>query len=471
MLINTENPSSPSVYPKNSYSSGGKDGFKKKIARGLRVLFYAFIVFFVISTAFSYKVILSQDSVLKGIGEIPVIKQLKNWIGLQSKLNGENEDRINFLLTGQGGAGHEGPYLTDTIILGSIKPSNGEVVLISIPRDFLVQIPGDGWYKINSINAFGETGPDKNGSELLAKTIENVFGVPIHYYLRVDFSSFEKLIDEVGGVTVCVDKSFTDNLYPTDDYLTKTVSFKAGCQKMDSQTALIFSRSRHGNNGEGSDFARTARQQKILVALKNKVFNWKTVFNPNLIYSIFSLTEKNIQTNMRKSDLPSFLNLAGKIADKEVRHIVLSDSPEGLLKASATAEGAYVLVPRSGDYSQLRELFNNVFEGAAGDGGAKILLLNGTIIEGFGKRLGDLLTSLNFRVLETKNAPTQDYKQTIIYKMNNEKNPETQKTLSTILKGEITTNIPPAISLTASSTNPDFVVVLGCAKEEDCIEK
>jgi hypothetical protein len=240
---------------------------------------------------------------------------------------------------------------------------------------------------------------------------------------------------------------------------------------MDGATALIFSRSRHGNNGEGSDFARAARQQKILVALKNKVFNWKTVFNPNLLYSVFNLTAKNIQTNVSKGELPTFINLAGKIADSEVRHIILNDSPEGLLKSSITEQGAYVLVPRSGDYSQLRELFNNIFEGEAGDGAAKILMLNGTVIEGFGKRLGDLLIALNFRVLETKNAPTQDYKKTIIYKMNDEKNPETQKTLSTILKGEITTNIPPPISLAASSTNPDFVIVLGCEKEEDCIEK
>jgi len=459
------------MYDYSNQNYTPENNFKDKIKHFLKIVFFVFIVFFVISTAFSYKVIFSQDSVLKGIGEIPVIKQIKNWIGLQSKLNGEDEDRVNFLLTGQGGAGHEGPYLTDTIILGSVKPSNGEVVMISIPRDFLVQIPGDGWYKINSINAFGETGPDKNGSELLAKTIENVFGVPIHYFLRVDFSAFEKLIDEVGGITVCVDKTFTDNLFPTEDYLTKTVSFEAGCQKMNGQTALVFARSRHGNNGEGSDFARASRQQKILVGLKNKVFNWKTVFNPNLLYSIFNLTSKNIQTNVAKGELPTFINLAGKIADKEVRHVVLNDSPEGLLKSSTTAEGAYVLVPRSGDYSQLRELFNNVFEGQAGNGAAKILMLNGTVIEGFGKRLGDLLIALNFRVLETKNAPTQDYKKTIIYKMNDEKNPETQKTLSTILKGEIITSVPPAISLTASSTNPDFVVILGCEKEEECIEK
>jgi hypothetical protein len=163
--------------------------------------------------------------------------------------------------------------------------------------------------------------------------------------------------------------------------------------------------------------------------------------------------------------------MAGKNADKEVRHVVLNDSPEGLLKSATSAEGAYILLPRSGDYTQLRELFNNVFTGEANDGGAKILLLNGTIIEGFGKRLETLLTALNFRILETKNAPTQDYKKTIIYKMNDEKNAGTQKTLSTILKGEITTTVPANISSVASSTNPDFVVVLGCEKDEECIEK
>ena len=74
----------------------------------------------------------------------------------EEPLAGEKQDRINILLLGMGGPGHDGPYLTDTMIVASIQPSTGEVALMSIPRDLGVDIPGHGWYKINHANAFGE---------------------------------------------------------------------------------------------------------------------------------------------------------------------------------------------------------------------------------------------------------------------------------------------------------------------------
>ena len=182
-------------------------------------------------------------------------------------LKGELDDRINFLLLGQGGVGHEGPYLTDTIIFASLKPSTKELAMFSIPRDFYVKIPKNGWARINSANSIGETTDyDGGGSAYTAKIIEDVFDQPVHYWLRVDFDAFQKIIDDLGGVNVCVDHSFTDEYYPDENFGYEPVEFEEGCQKMNGDTALKFSRSRHGTNGEGSDFARSARQQKIILA-------------------------------------------------------------------------------------------------------------------------------------------------------------------------------------------------------------
>jgi len=154
---------------------------KSKFLRFIKVAFFVLLVIFIISSSFSYKVIFSQDSILKGIGQLPIIKQVRQIIGLDGKILGEDDDRTNFLILGQGGVGHEGPYLTDTIIFGSIKPSTGQVTIISIPRDFLVEIPEKGWYKINAVNAFGQTGNYKGGgSKLVADIVSNIFDMPIH---------------------------------------------------------------------------------------------------------------------------------------------------------------------------------------------------------------------------------------------------------------------------------------------------
>ena len=184
------------------------------------------------------------------------------------ELTGEEDDRINFLLLGIGGSGHAGPELTDTIMFGSYQPSTSEVGLLSIPRDLVVPIPEYGYRKINHVNAYGEVDDPGHGAEAAADVIGEVLDQEIHYTVKVDFDGFEELIDAIGGVDVYVDRGFVDYTYPTDDYLVQTVQFDEGWTHMNGDTALKYSRSRHGTNGEGSDFARAERQQKILVAVK-----------------------------------------------------------------------------------------------------------------------------------------------------------------------------------------------------------
>jgi LCP family protein required for cell wall assembly len=185
-------------------------------------------------------------------------------------LAGESDDRINVLLLGMGGLGHDGPYLTDTIIMASIRPSTKQVAMISIPRDLWVSIAGHGSSKINHANSYGETERHDWGGAYTAQVIKDNFGIDIHYYLRVDFAAFEEIVDEVGGIRVNVERGFTDPEYPTNDYGVQMVSFAKGVQTMSGSRALIYARSRHGNNGEGSDFARAKRQQKNVTRSQRK---------------------------------------------------------------------------------------------------------------------------------------------------------------------------------------------------------
>src|SRR3989344_1760982 len=147
---------------------------RNKFWRIFKVIFFAILVVIIIISAFCYTISPSHNSVLSSLGRLPVIKQFRQLVGLEN-LKGELDNRINFLILGQGGAGHEGPYLTDTIILASYKPSTNALVLISVPRDFYVELENYGWNRINAANSFGETNNYQgDGSAFTAKILEKI---------------------------------------------------------------------------------------------------------------------------------------------------------------------------------------------------------------------------------------------------------------------------------------------------------
>lgn len=439
---------------------------RSKPWRIFKIVFFAFLITVVIISFFSYKVLPSDTSLLAGIGRLPVIKQFRQLIGME-KLNGELNDRINFLILGQGGPGHDGPYLTDTIMLGSYKPSTNDLALISIPRDLYVNIEGHGTNKINAANSFGET--DKyngGGSAFTAKTIEKIFDIPIHYWIRFDFKAFEEIINSLDGIEVCVDKTFTDPTYPTDDSLTETITFTAGCQKMDSLTALKFARSRHGNNGEGSDFARSARQQKIIMAVKEKIFSLSFLTSPSKLNSLFNSLKENLQTNVSLSKLPDIISLAKNIDQNKIKRIVLDNSAKGLLKADVTDQGAYVLLPRVSDYSELKNLAENIFIIQNGHElePVKVAVFNGTKVEGLARDTAGFLNSVGFEIVATGNASsTIVYEKTVLYILDANAREDVLSVLQKSLNANVATEIPENLKQQmASFPNTSILIVLGC---------
>src|SRR3989339_710610 len=183
---------------------------------------------------------------------VGLFQTVKNFIfHSDNVLAGQTNNRINILLLGIGGSGHDGPYLSDTNIIVSIKPSTKEVAMISVPRDLAAEMNG-GIFKINSADAFGEAKQSGGGGEYARQIFAKTFALDIPYYIRVDFKAFEDLINTVGGVSIDVPRAFSDNLYPGPNNSYKPISFEAGVQAMSGTRALEYARSRHGNNGEGS---------------------------------------------------------------------------------------------------------------------------------------------------------------------------------------------------------------------------
>jgi polyisoprenyl-teichoic acid--peptidoglycan teichoic acid transferase len=217
-------------------------------------------------------------------------------------------DRTNILVMGKAGGLHDGPDLTDTMMLVSVSLLKHDVKIISIPRDtWIPEIRA----KVNSAYYWGNQ-KNPGGGITFAKAITTeVVGVPIQYGAVIDFSGFKDIIDQLGGIQVNVTNSFTDYYYPVagrendtcggDPKLMcryETLIFEAGSQTMNGDTALKFVRSRHALGVEGTDLAREARQGKVIDAIKNKLIDKNTYTNPARDIAILKVVLNSIQTDV-----------------------------------------------------------------------------------------------------------------------------------------------------------------------------
>ncbi|HOX97482.1 MAG TPA: LCP family protein [bacterium] len=412
---------------------------------------YFIIVLCVCAAVFGSKVLLSSES-------ITVITQnfFKNFLESEDQiLQGEADGRINFLLLGVGGDKHEGAQLTDTIILGSLQLNPLRAAMISIPRDFLIFVDGYGYRKINSLNALKEMEEAGEGPAFLSQVLARTLNMPIHYYMKVDFKGVQNFIDEIGGVDIYVENSFTDYLYPTEDFLYQTVKFEKGWQTMNGDTLLKYVRSRHGNNGEAGDFSRGKRQQNAIAAVKNKLLNKDTWLNPKTIYSLMSNYKDNLNTNLEVWEILKLMTLAKNLQTQDIIKFGFSDDYNNYLQAS-NYQGAYVLTAKDKTYGEMQNVVANIFDEKVTEK-ASADILNGTEITGLAGKNKEKLQAKNFTIMVIGNAPKQDYQKTIIYNLAGEAKPISLQSLKDIYpQAEISTVLPFGIDTTA-----DFVVILG----------
>ena len=137
--------------------------------------------------------------------------------------------------------------------------------------------------------------------------------------------------------------------------------FNKGTQTLSGTKALQFARSRHGNNGEGSDFARAKRQQKVILALKEKIFSFGTLANPVRINKILQTLQTHIATNLELSDIITLLKMAKELNTDEITTLVLDNSEGGYLKNTIGYNGAYLLEPVTGNYDEISNAIAKVF--------------------------------------------------------------------------------------------------------------
>ncbi len=265
-------------------------------------------------------------------------------------------DRVNILVMGYGGSGHDGAYLTDSLVVMSLMPQSHHTTLVSVPRDLDVQYPpSSGNY--NKINAVYPIASNSNadpvaGGDAVAQKVSLVTGMDVKYWITINFAGFRDFINAIGGVDVNVPDAFKAN-YPANDDPSinaswKTIHFTKGLQHMNGETAIEYARARYvlDNPAEGTDFARSARQQLIMKAALTKLKDWHTW--PSF-FSALDALKHTIYTNLSLADLTQF---ALKMDLNNAHRVGLSFS--NVLTDGRTSDGQDILLPKNQDWNAIK---------------------------------------------------------------------------------------------------------------------
>jgi len=326
--------------------SGGKKPRRRRTRRGCVIgcLIPLLLVLILFVFAFStFQKVLAFGRVIST--KDPLSTQT-NYVG--------GSDRINFLLMGYGGSGHDGAFLTDSLVIISMLPQSHHTTLISIPRDLWVQNPADSgsYSRINAVYpvAAGETNARPiEGGDTLAQKVSLITGLQINYWMTINFAGFKDFIDAIGGVDVTVPTSFTAQYPANDDPKINPnwikVKFAKGPQHMDGNKAIVYARARYvlNNASEGSDFARSQRQQLIMKAALTKIKDWHTW--PQMFGAMDKL-EKTLYSNFSLADLAQF---ALKMDLNEAHRAGLSN--QNVLEDTFSDDGQAILLPQGNNWS------------------------------------------------------------------------------------------------------------------------
>lgn len=296
----------------------------------------------------------------------------------------------------------------DVMILVHIAAKAEKAVLVSLPRDLKVDIPGYGSQKLNAAYAFG-------GPNLTIKTVKRFTGIPINHYVEVNFASFQDIVDAVGGVDIFVDR-------PISDRRSGLEIPRAGCIHMEGETALSFVRARYID--PTADIGRIQRQQLFIRTLLRKVKSIGFLLNPTKWLRLSEAVGRGV-----RYDEGVGLDLARAVANKlsgfDQRRVDFRIVPS----YSALIGGVSYLVPTE---SEVRPLFNAIRDDRPLPDVGKtsssipvpadvtVRILNGSGRVGLAGREETRLRKANFRIHSIGNAASRTPITTILYEFGDE---------------------------------------------------
>lgn len=285
----------------------------------------------------------------------------------------EDLKTLTILLLGYGGAGHQGGFLTDVIQLLHLDFEKSQLSLISVPRDLWVKLPNGKQAKINTAFTLGEDPNQRiaSGGEVAKQMTTAVTGLPIDYFIAIDFVGFKRLIgQELDGLKVDIPETLDDSWYPIKGEelnpcgmtpqevgeLTAKYSgfelerkfecryehlyFPKGLVEMEGKDALGYVRSRHGS--AGGDFSRSQRQHALLKAIGNKLWSIEALENAP---AFFEKTAQHVTSDIDLKIAKYLVPALKPSKNFEVKSIVLST--ENVFTTSKSASGAFIVIPKT----------------------------------------------------------------------------------------------------------------------------
>ena len=236
---------------------------------------------------------------------------------------------------------------SDSMMLVTIDPITMQAGMISIPRDLWVEIPGFNVNRINTAYMFGEAYRlPGGGPELAVKTVERLLGVPIQYFAVIDFHTFERMIDELGGVDIEVSQRIMISAIGRHQRW-----LDPGIHHLDGPDTLAYARVR---KGAGDDFGRAERQQQVLLAVLERIVSLDML--PVLISKAPALYQElstGVRTNLSLEEMISLALLAVKVPDENIRKGVIG--LPNMVGFHTRPDGAEVLRPVPDQIRQLRD--------------------------------------------------------------------------------------------------------------------
>lgn len=436
----------------------------------MRVLKVLLIIIVLISLFLGYKFIRNTSKVFRG-----------NVFGLfqEDKLRGEDKGRVTILLAGNSvdDPGHGGAELTDSIMLISIDTNNHNAYMMSIPRDLWVtygpkncSVGYSG--KINAAYVCGEetnfheSGYPSGGMGLLAKDIEENFGVDINYYARINYTAFKDAVNAVGGIDVNIQSEDSRGLY--DANIAKAdggpLKLTNGVHHLDGQTALNLARARGDTISYGfsqSDFTRTEHQRQMLLALKDKTLSAGVLSNPAKISSLFDAAGNNVETDFKTSEIRRLYTISKTINNSNIQSIGLADKNVNLVQGFSAPNGTSAVRPVAGisDFSQIKAFIKRLTSNdPVAKEGATVAVLNGSGIDGLALKNAGLLADKGITVKATATAGKPRAATTIVVVKGAQKT-KTKAYLEQKYKTTATTDV--VNNPEAKFYDADFVIILG----------
>ncbi|MBN1934339.1 MAG: LCP family protein [Anaerolineae bacterium] len=335
----------------------------------------------------------------------------------------KNLEPVNILFLGiDQRAGESAACRTDTMILVSINPKDKSVSLLSIPRDLWVRIPllNHEYGKITTAHYWGEIEKYPGGGPALAmKTVYNTIGVRPHYYVRLNFTGFERIIDTIGGIDINVPETIDDAKYPDNNYGVERLYIPAGQHHFDGAMALKYARTRYGSD----DFSRMDRQKQIIAAVRDRVLGLENL--PQLIGQLPQLYRDmgdSLQTDIPVDLMVQLANWALEI-DRD--HIHADSIDRRMVTDDTRADGMQVLIL---DQTKARPIIDNLFRVPTPQAEsqetsavekleqeqARIVVYNGTPFKGLAGSVSDFIEKQGLEVAEPQNAASFDQEYTVL---------------------------------------------------------